>query len=577
MTHIDPLVHHASTMGEPARILLVENDPRTAFLLGEMLRTVWGERLVLVHTEQPGDASRELTDHGATCVLLDLGAGELDAAAVIQELRTAAPTAAIVVMCDRADEELALQVLRAGAQDCVVRPDLFPSLLRRTIRYAVERKRSEVELAELALRDPLTGLPNRALFLDRLGVALDRSRRTGAAIAVLFVDVDNFKEINDSLGHSAGDSVLVGLARRLGGMLRPMDTISRFGGDEFTLLFEGLASEREVVQIAKRVSQTAALPIPLPDGETMVSVSIGVTTVSDPVTPPETVIREADAAMYRAKELGRSRYELFDEVSRVRAEERLELESALTRAVDRSELRVHYQPAVSLTGRLGVVGFEALVRWQHPQRGLIESGEFLPLAEETGTVLRIGEYVLADALHRISLWRRRRPDIIVSVNLSSRQLEEASLVSMVSSQLREARVEPGAVCVEVSEQAITDSSEAGIEALQGLKSIGVKVAIDDYGIGAASLADLRQLPVDSLKIHQSFVEGLAEQDGEASVVGAIVDLGHALGLQVAAEGVETDVQLAQLRALGCDAAQGYFLGAPVPGEEVEGLLEPFPG
>ncbi len=564
-------------MGEPGRILLVENDPRTAFLLGEMLRSAWGERLVLVHTQQPGDAARELTDHGATCVLLDLSAGELDPATVIEELRAAAPKAAIVALCERADDELALHVLRAGAQDCVARPDLFPSLLLRTVRYAIERKRSEVELAELALRDPLTGLPNRALFLDRLGVALDRSQRTGAAIAVLFVDVDKFKEINDSLGHSAGDSVLVGLARRLRGTLRPMDTIARFGGDEFTLLFEGLASEREVVQIAERVSHTAALPISLPDGETTVSVSIGVTTVSDPATPPETVIREADAAMYRAKELGRSRYELFDEVSRTRAMERLELESALTRAVDRLELRVHYQPTVSLTGRLGVVGFEALVRWEHPQRGLIESGEFLPLAEDTGTVLQIGEYVLADALHQVALWRRRRPDITVSVNLSPRQLEDAGLVSMVSSQLREARVEPGAVCVEVSETTITSNAEAEIEALQGLKSIGVQVAIDDYGIGASSLADLRQLPIDALKIHQSFVKGLAEQDGEASVVGAIVDLGHALGLQVAAEGVETDIQLAQLRALGCDAAQGYFLGPPVPGEEVDGLLEPFPG
>jgi diguanylate cyclase (GGDEF)-like protein len=577
LTQIDPLVHHASTMGDSARILLVENDPRTAFLLGEMLRTVWGDRLVLVHTQQRREATRELTDHGATCVLLGLGADEHDPAAAIAELRASAPTAAIVVLCEHADEELALHVLRAGAQDCVVRPDLFPTLLRRTIRYAIERKRSEVELAELALRDPLTDLPNRALFLDRLGVALDRSRRTGAAIAVLFVDVDNFKEINDSLGHSAGDNVLAGLAGRLRGMLRPMDTIARFGGDEFTLLFEGLTSEREVVMIAERVSRAAALPVPLGDGEMSVSVSIGVATVVDPVTPPETVIREADAAMYRAKELGRSRYELFDEVSRARAMERLELEAALSRAVDHSELRVHYQPTISLTGRLGVVGFEALVRWEHPERGLIDPGEFLPLAEETGTVLRIGEYVLADALRQISLWRRRRPDITVSVNLSPRQLEDAGLVSMVSSQLRDARVEPGAVCVEVSERTITGNSEAWIETLQGLKSIGVKIAIDDYGIGTTSLANLRQLPVDSLKIHQSFVAGLAERNGEASVVRAIVDLGHALGLQVAAEGVETDVQLAQLRALGCDAAQGYFLGLPVPGDEVDALLEPFPG
>ncbi|MDQ6745638.1 MAG: EAL domain-containing protein [Actinomycetota bacterium] len=564
----------APTTGEPARILLIEDDPHAVLMISEMLRAIWSERLVLVQALRVDGAAQELTDHGATCVLLTLELGGTRAREQIEELRTASPTAAIVVLCEHLDEELALQSLHAGAQECLVKQDLGPALLRRTIRSAIERKRSEVELAELALHDPLTGLPNRALFLDRLGVALDRARRTGSTIAVLFVDVDNFKHINDSLGHGVGDTVLAGLSRRLSGMLRPMDTIARFGGDEFTLLFEDLSSDREVVLIADRISRAATRPIPFEDGEAKVSVSVGVATVVDPSTPPETVLREADAAMYRAKELGRSRYELFDEVSRTRALERLELEAALNHAVERSELRVHYQPKVSLSGELGVVGFEALVRWEHPERGLIGPAEFLPVAEETGTMLRIGEYVLDDALRQITRWRRQQPDITVSVNLSPRQLQDAGLVSMLAEQMRAAGIEPSALCVEVSEDAVTQDSEAATATLQGLRALGVKIAIDDYGTGSASLSDLRRLPVDSLKIHESFVGDLDGADKPAPVVGAIVDLGHAFGLDVTAEGVETDLQLARLRALGCDRAQGYFLGRPLPSEDVGALLEP---
>ena len=570
----DPLVQDAPTTGEPARILLIEDDPQAVLMISEMLHAIWSERLVLVQALQVDGAAQELIDHGATCVLLTLELGGTRATEQIQALRTASPTAAIVVLCESVDEELALQSLHAGAQDCLVKQDLYPALLRRTIRYAIERKRSEVELAELALRDPLTGLPNRALFLDRLGVALDRARRTGSTIAVLFVDVDKFKHINDTLGHGVGDTVLAGLARRLSGMLRPMDTIARFGGDEFTLLFEDLSSDREVVLIADRISRAAARPIPFEDGEAKVSVSVGVATVVDPSTPPETVIREADAAMYRAKELGRSRYELFDELSRTRALERLELEASLNHAVERSELRVHYQPKVSLSGELGVVGFEALVRWQHPERGLIGPAEFLPVAEETGTMLRIGEYVLDDALRQIARWRRLQPNITVSVNLSAGQLQDAGLVSMLAGQMRAAGIDPSALCVEVSEDAVTQDSMAATAALQGLRALGVKIAIDDYGTGCASLSDLRRLPVDSLKIHESFVGDLDGAENPAPVVGAIVDLGHAFGLDVAAEGVETDLQLARLRALGCDDAQGYFLGRPLPSEDVGALLEP---
>ena len=355
-------------------------------------------------------------------------------------------------------------------------------------------------------------------------------------------------------------------------MLRPMDTVARFGGDEFTFLFEDLASEREVVLIAERISRAARVPIRIDEREATITVSIGIAMVTDPSIPADTVIREADVAMYRAKELGRSRYELFDEASRHRAMERLELESALRHAVERSELRVHYQPKFSLNGSQKVTGFEALVRWEHPERGLIAPGEFLPLAEETGIVLAIGEYVLGESLQQLVRWHNSDPDLTLSVNVSLRQLEDAGLASLLAGAVRAADIDPAALCLEIAESTIAQNPDIMVRALQGLKTVGVTIAIDDYGTGSASLRNLKRLPLDSLKIHESFVSTLGVDREDSSVVSAVVELGHALGLSVVAEGVETDSQLAELRSIGCDAAQGFLFGRPVPEDEANAML-----
>src|SRR5947209_6639994 len=537
-----------------------------------MLRAAWREGLVLSHTERLADATQELMEHGATCVLLDLSLPGADRLAAVDQIRSAAPNVAIIVLADAADDDLALLAIKSGAQDYLIRNELTAAAVSRSLRYAIERKRSEVRLAELALHDSLTGLPNRALFLDRLGVALDRSRRNNASVAVLFLDVDNFKQINDTLGHAAGGRLLIGLADRLRAMLRPMDTVARFGGDEFTFLFEDLASEREVVLIAERISRADRIPILFDDQETSVTVSIGIAMVGDPGIPAETVIREADVAMYRAKELGRSRYELFDESSRQRAMQRIELEAALRHAVERSELRVFYQPKFSLNGTRKLSGFEALVRWQHPERGLIAPGEFIPLAEETGIVLTIGEYVLGEALRQLARWQRSRPGLTMSVNVSLRQLQDAGLASLLAGALASSEVDPSAIYLEVAESSVASDPEVTIRALQSLKATGVRLAIDDYGTGSSSLRSLKLLPLDLLKIHESFVSALDDGREEASIVGAVVELGHALGLSVMAEGVETDTQLAELSSLGCDGVQGFLFGRPVAGADVEALL-----
>jgi diguanylate cyclase len=363
-----------------ARVLLVEHDPRAAILIGEMLRAGWSQGLVVTHTGRVTDASQELREHGATCALLGISGDGGDQLGALEQLRGAAPDVPIIVLSPDADSELGVLAIRAGAQDFLSRLELNPATLARAITYAVERKRSEAELARQALHDPLTALPNRALFIDRLSVAIDRSRRTGALIAVLFLDLDGFKRINDSMGHASGDLLLTALAGRFVKMLRPMDTVARFGGDEFTFLFEELESEREAVLIADRISESASRPVLLGDTDATVAVSIGIAIVADPAVTPESVIREADSAMYRAKELGGARYELFDEASRNRASRRRELEDALRAAVKSSQLRVHYQPRVSLDGETGLTGFEALVRWEHPEWGLIDAEQFVSLA-----------------------------------------------------------------------------------------------------------------------------------------------------------------------------------------------------
>jgi diguanylate cyclase (GGDEF)-like protein len=572
----------------PVRILLLSSDHRTARLIDDLLHATWSRTQLLTHPGWDAAAAQALLDHPGCCVLLDLdlepgGAGTTGSAGfdrrgadsallALEYVRMSAPEAPIVVLGTDPDERLALRAVRGGAQDALLKSELEPALLRRTLTHAIERKRAEAALAHQALHDPLTNLPNRALFLDRLGVALERARRSGAQLAVLFLDFDNFKQINDSRGHAAGDRLLTTLGQRLSGLLRPMDTVARFGGDEFTFLFEDLTSEREVVLIADRICQAASLPIMVDSTELTVTVSIGIAMVADPSVAPETVIREADAAMYRAKDRGRSRYELFDEDSRRRALERIELEAAIRHAVQRRELRVHYQPNLGLHDLCEVVGVEALVRWQHPGRGLIAARDFIPLANDTGLVIPIGQFVLEQALAGLARWRVRKPKMSLSLNISLRQLRDPSLPAVLGDAIRAGDLDPGAICLEIAESAVADDPDAAIRALEGLKATGVRIALDDFGAGASSLSRLRELPIDALKIHETFIGPLGGSAAAASLVGALVELGHALGLVVVAEGVETAAQLEALRALGCDTAQGYAVGHPVSEEQLEALL-----
>ncbi|MDQ1374837.1 MAG: hypothetical protein QOJ09_2175, partial [Actinomycetota bacterium] len=429
---------------------------------------------------------------------------------------------------------------------------------------AIGRKRSEEELAHQALHDLLTGLPNRALLLDRLEQALARARRHEGLVAVLFLDLDHFKVLNDSRGHAAGDELLQAVAGRLRDVIRPSDTVGRFGGDEFVVVCEGMNDEAEARLMGERIAKAVATPFPLSAGEVFIGVSVGISLATGN-DEADTALRDADAAMYRAKERGRGRVEVFDERLRVRSRLRYETESALRRALDRGELTVAYQPVVAVAdGHMG--GAEALVRWQHPDFGEILPDQFIPLAEEAGLITSIGAWVLEEACAQTARWVREHPEAAhfsISVNLSARQLLLPDLVDNVVDVLRRARLDASHLTIEITESVLMEDVDFSIERLHGLKELGVRLAVDDFGTGYSSLSYLKQLPLDTLKVDRSFVDGLGTDPHDSSIVAAVVALADALGLVALAEGVETRLHVAELRSLGCQLAQGFHYGRPM--------------
>jgi diguanylate cyclase (GGDEF)-like protein len=422
-------------------------------------------------------------------------------------------------------------------------------------------------LTRKALHDQLTGLPNRALLDEHLRQALTRlERRPDRMVAVFFLDLDRFKVINDSLGHAAGDLLLTEVARRLQEVMRTQDTVARFGGDEFVVLCEDFVDERDVVRISERLVRALTTPITIGETELTVTTSIGVAMTADAQASPDSLVRDADAAMYRAKELGRNRYELFDDALRVRAVERLRVESELRRALTAGELVVHYQPKVNLgDGRL--VGVEALVRWEHPRLGLLPPSEFLPLVDRTGLIRVLTRQVLREALEQCARWHEQGLHWHVSVNLSASSLMDAQLPREVWQLLESAGVEPRWLMLEMTEDQLMSDPARGQEVIGRLREMGLRVSIDDYGSGYSSMAHLRALTIDELKLDKAFVMELGTDRSLDAIVLSAVHLAHALDLELVAEGVESEIAWDRLRELGCDLAQGYYLSPPIPARQ----------
>jgi diguanylate cyclase (GGDEF)-like protein/PAS domain S-box-containing protein len=453
----------------------------------------------------------------------------------------------------------------------------FLQALANVLADALERKAVEDEIRHSALHDDLTGLPNRTLFLDRIEQALARLRRRKSLAAILFLDFDHFKVINDSLGHHVGDELLAAAAPRIKHAVRASDTVARFGGDEFAILLEEIAGEADAIEMAERVAALFTRPFVVAGSEHFVSASVGIAIAHGGELPME-LVRDADAAMYRAKERGRSRYEVFDEAMRGRALARLRVENDLRRALERGELRLDYQPVVSLRDR-AMVGVEALIRWHHPQRGLIPPAEFIPVAEENGLIEPIGRWVLDRACRQAAHWHAVAPDsrpLEIAVNLSAVQLTKTGLTDTVRTALQASGLDPACLCLEITETAMLRERETIEDTLRALGELGVRVVLDDFGTGYSSLSYLPRLPLDALKIDRSFVDGLGTEPRDTAITEAIVAMSRALSLGVVAEGVEHERQVAELLRLGCELAQGFHFSRPVPAGEISSMLHDGP-
>jgi diguanylate cyclase (GGDEF)-like protein len=432
---------------------------------------------------------------------------------------------------------------------------------------------SKEHFRHAAFHDALTGLPNRALLTDHLKLAIERAkRREDHLFAVLFLDLDRFKNINDSLGHTIGDQLLIAIARRVEGCLRPMDTVARLGGDEFAILLDGLETSKDAIHVADRVQNELTQSFNLNGQEVYTTASIGIALSTTGYEHPENILRDADIAMYRAKDNGKARYELFDTVMHTRAVALLKLENDLRRAIERQEFRIFYQPIVSLETDQ-IAGFEALVRWEHPERGAVPPDEFIPLSEETGLIMEIGQWVLQESCRQVREWQSflQRP-LTLSVNLSGKQFVQPNLIEQIKNTLRETDFDPRWLRLEITESVVMENAEAAASMLIQLRDLGVHLSIDDFGTGYSSLSYLHRFPVTTLKIDRSFIGRMGEGDENAEIVRTIMTLANNLGMEVVAEGVETEEQLARLRALKCEYGQGYLFSKPVAADAARMLV-----
>jgi len=430
------------------------------------------------------------------------------------------------------------------------------------------------QLTRQAFRDALTGLPNRALFMDRLTHGLTRARRRHEHVAVLFLDLDRFKVINDTLGHTVGDQLLVEVSNRLGSSLRPGDTVARLGGDEFGLLLEDVADAETAELVALRIEAELAKPLIFEGREIFVTSSIGIALSSERLGTPEEVLRDADLAMYHAKAKGKARHEIFDGTMSAPALDRMDLEMDLRSAITNRDFRLHYQPILRLeTGR--IVEVEALIRWQHEKRGLLQPDAFIGLTEETGLIVPIGQWVLTEACRQARAWQiefPRTPALGMSVNLSAKQFQNPKLVEEITDALTMSGLEPACLKLEITESVVMQDVPATLAKLHELKDLGIRLAIDDFGTGYSSLGYLKRFPVDTLKIDRSFVKGLSHEGGDSAIVRAVVTVAKSLNMDVTAEGIETEQQRLELKALGCEFGQGFLFGRPLTPEHLKPLL-----
>lgn len=579
-------------------ILIVDDTPDNLHLLSRMLtRQGYNVRKALSGPM----ALTAVQTVAPDLILLDIMMPEMDGYEVCQNLKADAKTAEIPIIFLSALDDVLDKVkgFQVGGVDYITKPFQFEEVLIRVqnqlalraaeleirvlnaeLEARVKERTQELEVAntqllEMALHDSLTGLPNRALLMTDLRRSIHQAKANlNYQFAVLFLDCDRFKVVNDSLGHLVGDELLILIAHRLSCYVKPQNTLARLGGDEFAILLTEIPNFHDVTTLSDQILQCFSQPFNLERHEIFINASIGIVIGNCEYNEPEHLLRDADTAMYRAKALGKGQYHLFDPVMHTAALERLQLETDLRRGIEQEELVVHYQPIVSLiTGRIS--GFEALVRWRHPKRGLIPPGLFIPIAEETGLITAIGYWVLSESCHQLRTWQQQNsidPNLFVSVNLSVKQFAQPNLLEQIDQVLEHSQLSPDCLKLEITESAIMDNHQDVATILKELRKRRILISIDDFGTGYSSLSYLHSFPVDTLKIDKSFVQRLNLTSENIGLIPVIISLAKTMNMNVIAEGIELPEQLKILRELNCGLGQGYFFAKPLPGEELINLL-----
>jgi diguanylate cyclase (GGDEF)-like protein len=568
------------------RVLLIDDDEDDYILTKDLLSEVEGTKYELEWVETYSAGLKALRRNNYDVCLLDYLLGEHTGLELLREAIDAGCKIPIILLTGKGAHDVDIKAMKAGAADYLDKREINAQLLERSIRYAIERKRAEERILRIAYYDSLTNLPNRVLFQDRLKQALAYAKRYKRNVAILFLDLDNFKRINDTLEHRLGDLLLKGVAERLANYLRRTDTIARqginaldntvarLGGDEFTILLTEINSLQDAAKVAQRILNILAQPFLLDRHEVFITASIGIAIYPSDGEDVDSLLKNADTAMYHAKDQGKNNFQFYKQSMGATAFERLNLENSLRKAMEREEFIVYYQPRMDI--RAGkIIGTEALVRWKHPDKGLIPPAEFIPLAEETGIILPIDEWVLKTACEQNKAWQRlgfSRTRISVSMNLSGQQFRQENLIKVVAKVLDDSKLDPHYLELEITESVIMKNAETAVTMLHKLKDMGVQLSMDDFGTGYSSFSYLKRFPLDKVKIDRSFIKDISKKDQDAAIVKAIIAMAHTLKLRVIAEGVETEQQLAFLRKQGCDEMQGYLLSPPLPPEKVLGFL-----
>ena len=555
------------------KILLIEDNVTDADFLRASLRRSRAEDIDLTHVMTLKEGTIALRKDEFDVILLDMGLPDGNGMECVEAVQAADSEMPIVVLSGQDDEDFAVSILNKGVQDYLVKWEGKGRVILRAIRYAVERKKAELRLNYLAQYDALTGIPNREFLGGHLDAAIARARRVGNKIALFYIDLNKFKAVNDMLGHDAGDALLKEVAQRFYMHTRAGDALARLGGDEFAVVVEGLDEAPEAESIARNLINSLNEPFLINGREVVVSSSVGITVYPDDSKDAQVLLKNADIAMYQAKESGQNEFKFFTENMHDQLLQRHKLEEDIQAALRMKQFALVYQPKVDMHTQQ-LKGMEALIRWNCPTRGLVRPAEVIRAAEESGYIVPLGYWILGDVCRTIQKWKTDGLKIVpISVNVSARQFQQADFADKVAEILDSYDIDPALIELEMTEGLLMEDTEAAQECLSNLKNIGVQISIDDFGTGNSCLAYLRKFPIDILKIDKSFVDEVTLDADSDHICRAIISLAKSLGLQTVAEGVETERQLEFLRESDCDIAQGYLFGHPIWGKEIIELLE----